>query len=69
MPDLSSIDADELQTRITTVLKRIDEIFREIGPKVKEIGLLRGEAGEIYDELACRGLVRGKDDGGQVRKS
>jgi hypothetical protein len=69
MPDLSTIDSDELKARIGTVFDKIDAALREIGPRVKEIGLLRTEASEIYDELERRGLVRGNVDGGQVRES
>lgn len=40
-----------------TVLSRMDSLFKEIGPRVKEVGNLREEAALIYVELKRRGVV------------
>jgi broad-specificity NMP kinase len=58
MLDLSFLDKDEIRARLEWLLTRVDELYKEISPKAKELVVLRQEAGEIYQELKRRGLVK-----------
>ena len=51
---LSAVDEVELRSRIDSVLGRLDSLFKEIGPKIREVGNLREEAEMIYRELERR---------------
>lgn len=63
-PDLSSCDLMELKQRMNIILSRLDHLLRDTGPKLREIGLLRGEADIILVELRKRGIIP-KDDPGK----
>lgn len=60
MVDLSTLDSEDLKQRGTTILTRLDGLFKEIGPKLTEIGQLREEFAMISDELERRGQKDGK---------
>jgi hypothetical protein len=72
MIDLSTDDLSDLRSRLEKVLTRVEFLFSEIGPRMKEIGHLREEASLIYTELERRGVVK-KDaperDVGQLAES
>lgn len=60
-PDLSGCELPELKQRMNVILSRLDHLLRDTGPKLREIGLLRGEADIILVELRRRGIIP-KDD-------
>lgn len=57
MVDLSHEDLDDLRSRMTQILDRLDFLFKQIAPTVQEIARLRQEASVIYDELTRRKAV------------
>lgn len=65
MGDLDQIDTSELSSRLETIMRELDVILREIGPKIKRVGHLREESVVLVEELRKRGkpldTVPGKD--------
>lgn len=58
MSALSSINQNDLRNRLESVLSSLDILFKDIGPKLQEIGSLREEAALIYEELKERGVIK-----------
>ncbi len=54
--DLEKCDLNELTSRARTLFFKLDELFRQVGPLVEEIGSLRAELLVIEQELQKRNV-------------
>lgn len=59
--DLGSRTDEELRLRLRTLIVRLDENLKQIGPTLSAIGRDREEASELLDEMNRRGLLPRKD--------
>jgi regulator of replication initiation timing len=55
--EFKNVDTEELKSRMIEVLTNLDNLCKEIGPKVEEIGRLRLESDTLYETLIERGVI------------
>ncbi len=54
--DLDSCDLNELTSHARTLFFKLDELFKQVGPLVEEIGVLRAELLTVEQELNKRNV-------------
>lgn len=54
LPDVSRASSLELERRAGEMLDRLDALLRELGPRIEEVGKLRGEIELVRLELDRR---------------
>ena len=55
--DYSGMTDDELKSRSSVVLERLDKNLKEVAPFLTRIGHLRNEAASLVDEMRKRKLI------------
>ncbi len=55
--NLGPLDENDLRDRLNVILERLDTLYRQIGPVLRDVGNLRLEADMIFKELKKRGVL------------
>ena len=58
MSDLDILNIQEMRDRLEQIFLKLDILFKQVGPQIKEIGDLRAEAKLLYEELLKRGVIK-----------